>query len=223
MPPVTGFMGFSVPEVQGIPHALTPEGIAELLVILQENIFFPYNEDDLLCFQEVDQLLVIQVGNELAGHVVIDILIPMAFEKVFKVLHRGGQVIASAEPHHLVKMTGVFKCQVGGVISAQAAAGSHHGKSGVLLLYQRYHFFQQVLFVLEMAEDPVGGRDTFVIKTFPINAVKAIYLDLTAFDLTPQGVDDMPVLVVIKMGCPCGEEQHGLTGLTEDQQFHIPL
>ena len=45
--PEAGFMGFSIPKMQGIADILAPEGVTDGEIVLKKNVFFPNDEDDL--------------------------------------------------------------------------------------------------------------------------------------------------------------------------------
>ena len=73
----------------------------------------------------------------------------------------------------------IFKCEVGGVPGAEAASGDDYGGMGVFLLHQAEDFAEDILFVLEMPDDPFGGGDAFGIETFLVDTIQAIDLDAT--------------------------------------------
>src|SRR6185503_1526113 len=205
-----------------IPDAFAPERIADGLVILQKNVLFSHDKDDLQPLDKTYQLFVIQIGYELSRHIVVDILVPVAVEKVVEMRHVGGEIIAPAEPYYFVENGRIFKSYVGRMIGAQAAACRHQGRGSILLMHQRDHFPQDILFILEMTKDPMGWEDVPGIEAFFIDAVQAIYLYLPCFYLLTHGVDDLPVLIVVEMGCSGGKENNRVSGLAKDQQFHIP-
>ena len=80
--PIPGFVGFAVPEMQGVPDTFCPEGIAEGLVVFKKDVFFSYDKNDFQCLECGDPIRVIEVRDELAGGVVIDIFIPIAIEEI---------------------------------------------------------------------------------------------------------------------------------------------
>lgn len=223
MPPVFGFMGFPVPEVQCVPDAFCPEGVAYKAVVFEEDVFFSYDKNDLQRFDLADELFVLQVGDEQAGHIVIYVIVAIAFEEVAEMFHGDGEVVSTAQAYHFMKKGGIFKGEVGGVECAEAAAGGYDGGVGIFLLYEGEDFVEDVFFVLQVPQDTFGGVEAFGIKAFLIDAVDAPDLDGPGFDLSSECVDDMPVFIVEEAGCTGGEEQYGISGVAEDQQFHVPL
>src|ERR1700748_2599148 len=114
MAPVAGLVGFAVPEMEGVPDTFFPEGVADVSVVLEKDVFFANDENDLHDLELGDNGWVVQVGDEQSRHIEIDILVAVAVEEVVKKLQGGGEVIAAAEADHLVEQVGMFKCQVGG-------------------------------------------------------------------------------------------------------------
>ena len=143
-------MGFTVPDMEAIPDAFTPEGVADGAVILQENIFFTHHKNDLHRFHLADEAFVVEVGDELPGHIVIDILVPVAFEEVSEIFHRGSEVIAAAESDHFMEEAGIFESEIGRVVSAQAASGGDGCGAGVFDPDEIHHFEEDILFVLQV-------------------------------------------------------------------------
>ena len=223
MPPVFGFVGFSVPKVQCVPDTFCPECVAYNAVVFEEDVFFSYYKNDLQRFDRPDQLFVLEIGDELAGHIVIYIIVAVAFEQVVEVFQGGGEVVAAAKAYHFMKKAGIFKGEVGGVICAKAAAGGHDGRMGIFLLNEVEDFVDDILFVLKVPEDAFSGVEAPGVKALFIDAVEAPDLDSSGFDLSFERVDNMPVLIVEEAGSTGGEEQYGISGVAEDQQFHIPL
>jgi len=223
MPPVFGFVGFSVPQVQRVPDTFCPECVAYNTIVFEEHVFFAYYKYDLQCFELPDQLFVPEVRDELAGHIVIDIIVAVAFEEVFEVFQGGGEVVTAAEAYHFMKKAGIFKGEVGGVIGAKAAAGGHDGGMGVFFLYEVEDFVEDIFFVLQVSQDTFGRVEASGVKALFINAVEAPDLDGPCFDLSLEGVDHVPVFIVEEAGCTGREEQYGISGVAEDQQFHVPL
>jgi len=152
-------MGFSVPEVQSVPDVLAPEGVAQGLVVFEEDVFLTYHKDDLEGFKLLDELRVIEVRDILAGHVVVDVLVSEAVEEVLKMIEGGGEIITAAEADDLMEEMGVFEGEVGRVPGAEAATGGDDGRMGVLFLYQIEDVGQDIIFILEMSQDPFSGWD----------------------------------------------------------------
>jgi hypothetical protein len=214
-------MRFSVPKVQRVPDGLTPEGVVQGLVVLEEDVFLADDEDDLEGFEFLDELGVMEVGDILAGHVVVDILVAEAVEEIVKMLKGDGEVIAAAEADDLMEEMGIFEGEVGGVPGAEAATCGNGGGAGVFVLNEAENFGQDIFFILEVPEDPFSGVKVFGIEAFIIDAVEAIYLDGTGFDLPAEGLDHLPVFVVIEAGGAGREEEDGVSGVAEYEQFHI--
>ena len=207
MAPIAGFMGFSVPEMKGVPDTFCPKGIADDPIIFEKDVFFSHHEDDLHFFQQGDDLRFLQIGDEEARHIEIDGLITIAVEEVFEIFHGGCQVIAAAEAYHLMTQVGVFEGQVGGMVGAEATAGGYDRGMGVQPLYElAYHLFEDIFFVLKVAEDAFGGVDIAGVEAFPVDAVETIDLDDAGFDLFAEGVDDLPVLIIKETGSAGREE-----------------
>jgi hypothetical protein len=103
-------MGFSVPEVQGVPDVLAPEGVAQGLVVFEEDIFLAYYKDDLEGFKLLDELRIIEVWDILTRHVVVDVLVAEPVEEVLKMIEGGGEIITTAEADDLMEEMGVFEC-----------------------------------------------------------------------------------------------------------------
>jgi hypothetical protein len=76
---------------------------------------------------------------------------------------------------------------------------------------------------LEVAEDAFGRVEVFGIEAFFIDAVEAVDLDRTGFDLAAEGIYDLPVFVVIEVGGAGREEKDGIAGMAENEEFHVPL
>ncbi len=222
MAPVTGFVGFAVPEVEGIPDAFFPEGVADDAVVFEEDVFFADDEDDLHAFELGDDDGVGEVGNEEAGHVEVDVLVAVAVEEVFEVFEGGGEVITAAEAYHFMEEVGVFEGEVGGMVGAEAAAGGDQGWVRVYLLYEWDDLFEHIPFVLKIAEDAFCGVDVTGVEAFFVDAIEAVDLDRAGFDLVSKGVDDLPVFIVIEAGGAGGEEEDRVAGMAEDQHLHFP-
>ena len=223
MPPVARFVGFSVPEVQGVPDILGPEGVAQREVVLQEDILFADNKNDLEVTKLPDDGVVVEEGDILAGHIEIDVLVAVSFEEVVEMFEGDSQVIAAAEADDLVKKEGKFEGEVDGVPGAEAAAGGDDGGVRVLKLYEGEHFGQDIFFVLEVTEDTFGRIELFCVEAFFIDAVEAIHLNGAGFDLGAEGFDNLPVFVVIEAGGTGREEDNRVAGVAEDEQFHVSL
>jgi hypothetical protein len=215
-------VGFAVPEVEGVPDAFFPEGVAEDAVVFEEDVFFTDDEDDLHTFELGDDPGIGEVGDEEARHVEVDILIAIAIEEVFEVFEWGGEVVASAEAYHFVEEVGVFEGEVGGVIGAEAAAGGDKARVRVYLSYEGDDLVEHILFILKIAEDAFPGVDLAGIEAFFVDAIEAVDLDGAGLDFFAKGVDDLPVFIVIKSGGAGGEKEDGIAGVAEDQQFHVP-
>ncbi len=221
--PIPGFMGFAVPEMQGVPDTFCPEGIAEGLVVFKKDVFFSYDKNDFQRFECGDPVRVMKVGDELARGVVIDIFIPLAIEKIPEMFEIDGQVIAAAQTHDFVKEIRVFEGEIDSVPGAEAAAGCYDPGVRVFFLHAGKYFFDDIFFKLQVAEYPFGWVEFLCVKAIPVNAVQAPDLDVSGLDLTATGFDDAPVLIVEKMSGAGGEKQYRISGMAEDQQLHIPL
>ena len=134
MTPVAGFVGFTIPEVEGIPDVFGPKGVAQREVVLQKDIFFANNKNDLEVPELPDDRVVVKEGDILAGHIEIDVLVTMSFEQVVEMFECDGEVIAAAQADDLMEQMSVFKGEVDGVPGAEAAAGSNDGRVGIFLL-----------------------------------------------------------------------------------------
>ena len=145
--------------MEGVPDTFTPKSIAQCLVVFQENILFSYDENNFKAFQLTDQFPVVEVGDILTGCVVIDILVAVALEQIVEMFQRDGEIETAAEANDFVEESGIFKRQVDGMPGAEAAAGGNDGWVGVLFLYQIEDFCQNIVFVLEMAQDLFSGRE----------------------------------------------------------------
>jgi hypothetical protein len=222
MAPVAGFVGFAVPEMQGIPDAFFPEGVADDAVVFEEDVIFADDEDDLHAFELGDDSGVGEVGDEEPRHVEVDVLVAVAVEEVFEVFEGGSEVVAAAEANHFMKEMGVFEGEVGGVIGTEAAAGGDQGWVRVFLLYEGNDLIQYIPFILKIAEDAFCGVDVTGIEAFFVYAIETVDLDDAGLDLFSKGVDDLPVLIVIKAGCTGGEEDDRVAGMAENQQLHFP-
>ena len=108
--PIPGFMGFAVPEMKGVPDAFAPMGVAQRLVVFEEDIFLAYYKDDLEGFKLLDEFRIIEVWDILTRHVVVDVLVAEAVEEVLKVIEGGGEIITAAEADDLMEEMGVFEC-----------------------------------------------------------------------------------------------------------------
>jgi hypothetical protein len=223
MAPVAGFVGFAVPEVQGVPDTFCPECIAEGLVVFKKNIFFSYDKNDFQRLESGDPIRVMEVGDELAGGVVIDIFIPVAIEEIAEMFERDGKVITAAEAHDFVKEIWIFEGEIDGMPCAEAATGCHDCGVRVFFLYAGEYLFGDIFFKLQVAEYPFAGVEVLCVKAILVYAVQAPDLDAACLDLAAKGFDDPPVLIVEKMSGAGGEEQYRISGVTEDQQLHIPL
>jgi len=145
--------------MEGVPDAFTPKSVAQCLVILHENIPFTNDKDNFEGFQLADQLWVLKVWDILTGHVIIDILIAVAFEKVLKMFERDAEVETAAEGNSLMEESRIFKCEVECMPRAEATARGNDGRMGILFLYQVEDFGQNIVFVLEMSQDSFSGGD----------------------------------------------------------------
>jgi len=208
-------MGFSVPEVQGVPDVLAPKGVTQGLVVFEEDVLLADDEGDLEVFELLDDTVVIEVRDILAGHIVINVLVTIAVEEVLEMFERAGEVIAATETDDLMEDAGVFEGEVGGVPGAEAATGGYRGGVGVLLLNEVKDFGQDIFFILEVAEDPFFRVELFGVEAFFIDAVEAIDLDVAGFDLPAEGVDHLPVFVVIEAGGAGREEEDRISGVAE--------
>jgi len=215
--PIPGFVGFAVPEMQGIPDAFCPERIAECLVVLQEDVFFAYDKNDFQCFKCGNPIGMSQVRDILAGSVVIDVFIPVAIEEITEMFERNGKVIAAAETYDLVKEVWIFKGEVDCMPGTEAAAGRNDCWVRVFFLYAGEYFFDDIFFELEVAEDAFGGIEFLCIKAVLVYAVEAPDLDDACLDLAAEGFDDAPVLIVKKVSSAGWEEQYRISGMAEDQ------
>lgn len=222
MPPIAGFMGFSIPEVQGVPDAFGPKGVAEGAVIFQEDVFFADYQDDLEGFEPGDQVGIGEIGDELSGHIVIDVLIAIAFEEIVEKFHGSGEVVASAEADHLVKVPGMLEGKVSRMVGPERASGGCDRRMRVDKTDKTEHIGQNIAFIFQVAADAFGGGDIFSVKTFFVDAVETIDLYAPGFDLLVKRIDDLPILIVIKTGGAGGEKEYRFAGVTKDQQFHIP-
>ena len=222
MAPVAGFVGFAVPEVEGVPDAFFPEGVADDAIIFEEDVFFADDEDDLHAFQLGDDGGVGKVGDEEAGHVEVDVLVTVAVEEVVKMFEWGSEVVAAAEAYHFVEEVGVFEGEVCGVVGAEAAAGGDQGWVRVFLLYEGDDLVEDIFFVFKIVEDAFCGVDMTGVEAFFIGAIEAIDLDGAGLNFFAKGVDDLPVFIVIEAGGAGREKEDGVAGMAEDQQFHIP-
>ena len=157
MSPIPGFVGFAVPEMQGVPDAFCPECIAEDLVVFHEDVFFSHDKNDFQRLECGDPIRVMEVRDELAGGVVIDIFIPVAIEEIAEMFERDGKVIAAAQAHDFVKEIWIFEGEIDGMPCAQAAAGCYDRGMRVFFLYTGEYFFDDIFFELEVAEDSFGG------------------------------------------------------------------
>jgi hypothetical protein len=86
---------------------------------------------------------------------------------------------------------------------------------GVLLLNEAEDFGQDVFFILEVAEDTLFRVKMFSVEAFFIDAVEAIDLDAAGFDLPAEGIDHLPVFVVIEAGGAGWEEEDRVSGVAE--------
>jgi len=155
--PIPGLVGFTIPEMQGVPDTFCPEGIAEGLVVFKKDVFFSYDKNDFQRLECGDPIGVMKVRDELAGGVVIGIFIPVAIEEIAEMFERDGQVIATAETHDFVKEIWVFEGEINGMPCAEAAAGCYDRGMRVFFLYAGEYFFDDIFFELEVAEDSFGG------------------------------------------------------------------
>src|SRR5258708_18691781 len=114
-----------------------------------------------------------EVGEELGGRVVINVLVAVGFEEVVEVFHGGGEVITATEAYHFMEKVRIFEGKVSGVICAKAAAGGHDGGMGVFLLNEVQDFVQDIFFVLQVPQDTFGGMEAFGVKAFLIDALEA--------------------------------------------------
>ena len=223
MSPVAGLVRFAVPEMERVPDAFFPECVADIAVVVEEDIFFADHEDDLHFFEQGDDLGILEVGDEEPGHIKIYRFVAIAIKEVVEVFHGGSEVITAAKAHHFVKQVGMFKGQVSGVVSAEATAGGDYSRMGIELPDKLSDDFQEdVFFVLEVTLNAFGGVDIAGVEAFFVDAVEAVDLDGPGFDLFPEGVDDLPILVVIEVGSAGGEKEDRFAGVSEDQQFHFP-
>src|SRR5579864_3572626 len=131
--------------------------------------------------------------------------------------HGSCQIIPAAQSGHFMEQDRVFEGEVSGMIGAQAAAGCNESAVRGLLSDQGQHLLQYVLLVLQMPGDPCRRWNIPGIKTLPVDAVQAIDLQVTCFDLMPEGFDHEPVFIIIEMGGTGWEKQYRLSGMSEDQ------
>ena len=157
MSPIPGFVGFAVPEMQGVPDTFCPECIAEDLVVFHEDVFFSHDKNDFQRLECGDPIRVMEVRDELAGGVVIDIFIPIAIEEIAEMFERDGKVIAAAETHDFVKEIGVFEGEIDGMPCTETAAGCYDCRMRVFFLNEGEYFFDNIFFKLQVAEYPFGG------------------------------------------------------------------
>jgi hypothetical protein len=223
MPPVASLVGFSVKEVQGVADTFGPEGVADREVVLQENIFFTDHKNNLEVAKLPDDCFVVEEGDVLAGHIEIDILVAVPVEEVFEMFEADGEVVAPAQADDFVKEEGIFEGEVGSVPGSEAASRGDDGGVGVFELDEREDFGQHIFLILKVPEDPFRGIKVLRVEAFFIDAVQAVDLDLTGFDLPAEGLDHLPVFVVIEACGAGGEEEYGVAGVAENEEFHVPL
>jgi hypothetical protein len=223
MAPVSGFVGFTVKEVQGVPDILRPEGVAQREIVLEEDVFFTNHKNDLEVTELSDDGIVVEEGDVLARHIEIDVLVPVPVEEVFEMLDGDSEVEATAKADDLVKEVGEFEGEVDGVPGAEAAARGDDGRVGVLQLDEGKNFSQYIFLILKVAEDAIGRVEVFGVEAFFIDAVEAVDLDLAGYDLPAEGFDDLPVFVVIEAGSAGRKEKDGVAGVAEYEEFHVPL
>jgi predicted RNA-binding protein len=221
MAPVAGFVGFAVPEVEGVPDAFFPEGVADDAIIFEEDVFFADDEDDLHAFQLGDDGGIGKVGDEEAGHVEVDVLVTVAVEEVLEMFEWRGEVVSAAEANHFLEEVRVFEGEVSGVVGAEAAAGGDEGWVRVFLLYEGHDLVEDIFFVLKIVEDAFCGVDMVGVEAFFVGAIEAVDLDGAGLYLFAKGVDDLPIFIIVEAGGAGGEKENGVAGMAEDQQFHI--
>lgn len=88
------------------------------------------------------------------------------------------------------------------------------------MLYFRYHFFNNVLLVLQMALYFIG-RVYVGVKTFGIHAVHAKYLQVACLYFLAERINDVPIFVIVKMGGTGRKKNNGCATMPKYKNLHI--
>lgn len=131
LPPVGGAMGRTRPEMELVGEPLLTQDLAEVVVIGQKRVGFPYCEDNLHASQCHKQARILKLRDEMAGGVEIDRFVVVTVEEIAKVTDRRRQVIATAEGHDFLEAPGVAEGEVDRVVGAEATAMDDQIRVGV--------------------------------------------------------------------------------------------
>jgi hypothetical protein len=165
----------------------------------------------------------VEVGDILAGCIVIDILVAVAFEEVVEMFEGDGEVVTAAEADDFVKEWGYLNarltaCQAPRLQPAVTTVG------GGSFVVPEGGLRSEHIFRIENGGGCFSaGVEVFGIEALFIDAVQAIDLDGAGLYFAAKGFDDLPVFVVIEAGGAGGEEQHRVAGVAKNEQLHIPF
>src|SRR5271157_1830744 len=208
LPPVGGPMDAALPDVKGVPRPFLPERRTDLMVALAEGVFLADGQDDLQASNRVEMPGVVQVREEVARRVQVDGLVVVAVEQVTEVVDRAGQVVAAAECNELAEPMGVSEDDVGRMIGPEAAAERSHEVTGVDPAAEAQDLVQDVPLVQLVMGDPLPRVQPPAVKGHGVDTVEAEELDPALIDVSLQGGDDPPVLVVEEATASGRKGQH---------------
>lgn len=205
------------PDVEATGNLLGMENVGHLLVHVAAHVVDAGGEDTGVATIGVEVMSIAHVWHVVGGEVEVTVLVVVAGEKA-------GGVERTSHGEDSGEDLGITEGNIDRMVTTKAAPDGAEAGTGtaVAVVNEGDNLFEDVVLETKVPGDPSAWNDGAVVPAFGVNGINTKELQVTSFELVPDGVDHAAVLEVEEASAGGRKGDCWWPGMSEDEDFHLP-